>query len=204
DADDIDSIEDVTHIGHLTTFIAQLFWRTPSNEKITRDILTFYRTTKPEWESFKAMDKLGTLDNETREKLLRPLIAMDVLRDRETNLKSPLKYKILQTKETFFISDNPILFRKTPTNKDDFSGSLIFPISKQRVFLGLDSMTYKLGREQIQLINILLMLQSDKSVACDNRECLQRYVNGFQHFKEMSQDEKAVITNKLFDEINSN
>jgi hypothetical protein len=150
------------------------------------------------------MDKLGTLDNDTRLKLLRPLIAMDVLQERESILKSSLKFKILQTKEAFFISGNPILFRKTPTNKDDFSGSLIFPISKKRVYLGLDSTTYKLGQEQIQLINILLMLQSDKFIACDNREYLQRFVKGFQHFKDINQDEKTVIKNKLFNEINSN
>lgn len=204
DTDDIDTVEDLAHIGHLIVFIAQLFWRTPSNKRSTEEILKFYKTTKTEWESFKVMSGLGTLDDQTREKLLLPLISMDVIRDNETKSTEPIRFKILETKERFLISDNPILFKAVPIHKDDFSGSLAFPISKQRVFIGLENSSYALKREEIQLINLLLITQADKFVACDSREHLERYVRGYQHFINISLEEKQEITNRLFKAINGN
>ena len=112
------------------------------------------------------------------------------------------RFKIIDYKApVFLISDNPVLLPKIPHDINDFSNSLIFPISKNRVLVMLKEGRYRFDENAIKMTNFLLMCQADRFIGFHDKKMLHDFVIGYRQFKKIG-SYTEVVKQRLFAKIN--
>ena len=132
----------------------------------------------------------------------RRFIPMEILKEgKKIGVGGKLHAQIVEFKNCFLISDNPVLFPQTPININHFQNSLIFPISKNRALFLLEAENYTIDSQSIKMINLLLIHQANRYIGFYNKEMLEGFVRGYRHFKNIG-EHTTELKKKLFARIN--
>lgn len=84
----------------------------------------------------------------------------------------------------FLIGDNPIVFKRIPTEFSKFGESdFIFPLSVQRIYTSTQK-PFVLTKQVSLLINAAIIDQAKFHVACFNKDVLEDSLNLYRQFKE--------------------
>jgi len=201
----IDEIEDIENFSFVIVFLTQLFWRIPSTDKYKTSLLNFYKFSKKSWEAIEKQKDIDFLSEDDKCKLIKSFIPYEILAEIESKYKKENKifFKIIHfNPPAFLISDNPIVFKKIPYTKDDFTSALIFPISQNRLFIVLESEKYSVNNDHIKLINLILMHQAERYFACYDRNLLEKFVDGFKPFSKIDKNDLVNVSVDLINSMN--
>jgi len=198
---DLDKVETMEHFGYIILFMIFNFWRVPQNDNQNELLMKFYSETKLDWES---LLKLNALDISSIEKtkIAKTFIPIEIMREAtKFNTGGKIQFKIIDFKSpVFLLSDNPVLLPKIPVDITDFSTSLIFPISRERIICFLEEPKYNLGIEFIKTADLLLMHQANRYIGFHSKEGLDNFVSGYRHFRKIG-DHADIVKRDFFQSI---
>lgn len=198
--DSPNSLLTTERLAHLNYFIAQLTWRVPSTEKLNKAVFTYLNQTYPKL--YSVLEQVEFLDKEDLFKLVKFITPTLFFRNvNPANITEEYFYEIISFKEPIFcLSDNPIIWKRFPFEFADFSRPLIFPISKDRVFLILEKKEYNFSKEDLKRVILVLMHQAKKYVAGYDKSVLENHVDAYRVFKGIG-DKNQEIINLIFENL---
>ena len=183
-------ILNVEGVSMVKYFMLNLLWRIPFTDKVFEEL---HKETK-----------INIIDRKTGQYIEPEKEMLDFFKSKDHEKLARSKYvnqMILETikngsldndkfqaqlfgfgNDYFLLGDNPIVFYDTPkTFKDLMSEQYIIPISSKRIFCSRTNSELKLSQLQIDLINAVIILQSENYIASPNIDYLRGAV---QFFKE--------------------
>lgn len=201
----IENIEQQDYISSIVFMILITLHRIPANEiwikQLTNNLIS--NNVLPV-EISSIIDQINDLeiDIEDKNKVISSISAFINFYATDL-LKGKQNCKIVDSKQTCFIlSDNPIIFEKSPTNLNELQRSVIFPLTETRVYYGLRNNHYTFNKDIIKRINILLAIQSKEYFASTNKLFLEEIVNAYKIIKPIENGD-LIIKKELFEMINT-
>lgn len=182
----------------LLHFISQLYWRSPETNGKYIEIIKKegfsnknFRVTKSgvplkDEQIPEMLDKiLNDLETQKMFKHTIPLTNGHV----EELGKLAEKWKIMDlstVKSTLITGDNPFLINNNDIRIDNVFEELIFPLSKNKVLILSDKCPNFFDSLALANINILILHQSKRYIASENREQLETVVEDYNSFQSLN------------------
>lgn len=202
---EIEEVEKQEFINRIILMIAITFYRTPANELWTTQLTNDIIKNKLPNERKEIIYRISNLkiSADDKNKVISSIAAfLNFFATDNKLLKGKQSYKVVQSPQTCFVlSDNPIVYEKLPTDFNELSSSVIFPLTEKRIYLGLKSTNYTFNTQIIKQINILLALQAKQYFASTSKTFLQEVANAYNIMKPFDQDIYE-MKKELFEKVN--
>lgn len=200
DETNIDSVNSMENYVYLDILVQQLFWRTTNSIDKKNALLDFYKSIEGDWRSFKIEKLFDFLTEEDKQLILRTVIPYDILDNQKLLPKYRYAQIVVFKKPSFFISDNPIIFKNTPLQNEDFI-PFAFAINRNRVYLSLESANWNFSGREILVHNLLLIHQTVRYVCYHSKETLEQLVALYKDTIALNPHAMAKIKETFFEEI---
>ena len=183
---DLDNTEDLhsnDNVAFIRFFVVNLVWRIPANdgmydEYYNRIDIVFEDgngnvTRNPENEA-----QLKSSDD--YKKMVRFIVPINMIMEVSKERSGGQSYSALIDKKYpfFLLTDNPIVFKKTPkTIKELVQSEFLLPLSYNRIYSTEENANLDFTPEKAAAFNMLQILQAKHYVCSPDLEVLKSYVN---------------------------
>jgi hypothetical protein len=182
----------------LLHFLSQLYWRSPEThgkyielikkEGFSNNNFQITKAGKPvtDEEIPELIDKV--LNDTETQKMFKHIIPLTNGNIEELK-KLVEKWKVIDLtteQATFITGDNPFLINNKDIRIDNVFEELIFPLSKNKVLILSDKSPDFFDSIALANINILILHQSKRFIASENRNQLETVVENYNNFKNLN------------------
>jgi hypothetical protein len=172
----------VSNTGQLLFFLVNLFWRIPYSDFATKNIINHLKFSG------------GKIDHEVlrNDPAFQKIIRAGIFKNIADELikcgkkgSSSINIHQVDNKTFHVIGDNPILFRKTPTQFTDFGDTdFLIALSSTRIYSSTSDTLEKLSPLNSLLYNVAIINQSVKYIACSNYDFLEKSVKLYESLQK--------------------
>lgn len=178
------------------------FYRSPATKNIIESYINNNKLKYVEFLRNRINDSRKVSDRswDALLKHLLPFIHSSLV-DKKEN-EDMLYYQIVDCPNSkFILSDCPILF-EDDSYQSLLSNSIIFPLTSNRLYLGLRHKKYTFNLDVFVRINLLLAVQSNRYFSSSDKEFLTKIVTAYRIIKPVEELGTIQYRSELFDTIN--
>lgn len=183
-------LEDFEYIVNFNLFIIFLYWRLPATRVMANKLVDLFKVFKPFWHTINFLNShITPLDDEVM-KIYRAVVPLELMAEPQkiSENNSQIRFKIIDHKsDCLLLGDNPILFEEQPYSLESFTSSLVFPLSKSKMYGILRSDEYKSDFRLVNCFNILTISQAKRYICHSDKEVLMKYIDAYQKTNHPSQ-----------------